>query len=85
MGKTAYYPPNFETADAYAAALERELAGYQVRENELRQMGLTDDEGPMIDALSGQQAVRAELARIGKGDPPKRKPGRPRKEPVEDE
>ena len=83
MAKTAYYPPNFESADAYAEALNRELAGYETREAELRAMGLTDDEGPMIDALSGQKAVQAELTRIGHG--PKRKPGRPKKEPEAEE
>lgn len=80
MTKTAYFPPHYVTVDAYAADLERELGGYQKREAELRQMGLDDTEGPMIDALSGQDAVRAELSRIGKGQE-KRKPGRPRKEP----
>lgn len=72
--------PEFPTdwhQDAYEEGLGRELAGYRRRIAELRAIGVRDEEGSLRDALSGEQAVLAELRRLGHGQKAAAK--RPRK------
>lgn len=58
MAKTkAYVPPHYVDQAAYVADLERELAGYRNRIAELEALHVREDEGAMIDAVSGEQAV----------------------------
>jgi hypothetical protein len=62
MAKTkAYIPPHYADEAAYVADLERELAGYRNRVAELKAMHVRDEEGAMIDAVSGEAAVEGVL------------------------
>jgi hypothetical protein len=51
----------------YLEALERELEGYRRRQVELRSLGVREEEGALRDAVSGEEAVKSELQRLGHG------------------
>lgn len=79
MAKTKRFPefPTDWHQEAYLEALARELEGYRRRQQELRAIGVREEEGALKDAVSGEEATLAELRRLGHG--PKAAATRPAK------